>query len=155
MRCPACGADDDRVVDSRPSDGGDVIRRRRECRVCRERFTTFERVELPELAVRKRSGDVLTFSRSKVLDGMVRAAKGRVAQPELEQAAATVESQIRALGQREVTSEQVGLQVLAQLRDLDPVTYMRYASVYKDFQDPEDFEQELSSLRKEIPPKAR
>lgn len=155
MRCPTCGADDDRVVDSRPSQDGEAIRRRRECRGCGARFTTFERVELPELLVRKRSGDVLPFSRTKVLDGMSRAAKGRVATEALERAATEVESALRALGLREVTSEQVGLQVLSQLRELDPVAYVRFASVYKDFQGPEDFEKELSSLRKEAPPKAR
>lgn len=153
MRCPTCGNSEDRVVDSRPSEGGEAIRRRRECLTCGGRFTTFERIERPELLVRKRSGHVLPFSRAKVLDGMVRAAKGRIATEELEQAAAAVETVIRDLGQQEVDSEQVGLQVLAQLRDLDEVTYVRYASVYKDFQDTEDFMQELSGLRKEAPPK--
>jgi transcriptional repressor NrdR len=154
VRCPSCGADDDRVVDSRPSPAGDAIRRRRECRACGERFTTFERVELPELGVRKRSGAVSPFSRQKVLDGMSRAAKGRVDTVALDAAAAAVEAALRANGTREVTSEQVGLQVLAQLRELDPVAYVRFASVYKDFQGPEDFEKELSSLRKDAPPKS-
>lgn len=153
MRCPACGNSEDRVVDSRPSEAGESIRRRRECLTCGGRFTTFERIERPELLVRKRSGHILPFARSKVLDGMVRAAKGRIAAEQLEQAAAAVETAIRDLGQPEVASEQVGLQVLAQLRDLDEVTYVRYASVYKDFQDTEDFMQELSGLRKEAPPK--
>ena len=153
MRCPGCGTDDDRVVDSRPALAGDAIRRRRECRACALRFTTFERVELPELSVRKRSGQVMLFERSRVLDGMARAAKGRVELPALESAAAEVERELRALGTREVSSEQVGLQVLQQLRALDEVAYVRFASVYKDFQGPEDFELELSSLRKEAPPK--
>lgn len=155
MRCPVCGVDDDRVVDSRPSSDGSAIRRRRACRRCGERFTTFERIELPELTVRKRSGDLLPFSRSKVLDGMARAAKGRVATDDLERAAHEVETALRALGHRVVTSEQVGLQVLQRLQALDPVAYVRFASVYKDFQGPEDFESELSSLRKDAPPKAR
>ena len=155
MRCPTCGVNDDRVVDSRPSPDGQAIRRRRECGSCGVRFTTFERIELPELLVRKRSGDVLPFSRDKVLDGMSRAAKGRVAPAPLERAAIEVEAALRANGHREVSSEQVGLQVLAQLRELDPVAYVRFASVYKDFQGPEDFEKELSTLRKEAPPKAR
>ena len=155
MRCPSCGSDDDRVVDSRPIQDGQAIRRRRECRRCDVRFTTFERIELPELVVRKRSGDAMPFSRAKVLDGMARSAKGRVPADELGRAAAEVESALRETGQREVTSEQVGLQVLAQLRELDPVAYVRFASVYKDFQGPEDFEMELSSLRKDAPPKGR
>ncbi len=153
MRCPSCGVDDDRVVDSRPTPGGDAVRRRRECRTCRVRFTTFERVELPELVVRKRSGATTPFSWQKVLDGMARAAKGRVAPEDLERAATQVEQALRSLGEPQVSSEQVGLAVLAHLRDLDPVAYVRFASVYKDFQGPEDFEQELHSLRKEAPPK--
>lgn len=108
---------------------------------------------MPELLVRKRSGTVAPFSREKVLSGMLRAAKGRVAPAELEVAAEAVERSLRELGSREIVSEQVGLQVLAQLRDLDPVAYVRFASVYKDFQGPEDFEKELHSLRKDAPPK--
>lgn len=153
MHCPRCGVDDDRVVDSRPADRGSAVRRRRECHACGDRFTTFERVEMPEVMVRKRSGAVSPFSRQKVLDGMVRAAKGRVAHESLEQAAREVDVEIRGFGEPEVTSEQVGLQVLAQLRELDPVAYVRFASVYKDFQGPEDFEKELVHLRKEAPPK--
>ncbi|MBW3618895.1 MAG: transcriptional regulator NrdR [Actinobacteria bacterium] len=153
MRCPTCGADDDRVVDSRPSTDGGSIRRRRECSACGGRFTTFERVELPDLLVRKRNGTSSSFSRAKVLDGMHRSAKDRIPIEDLERASYAVERSLRELGQREVTSEQVGLQVLAELRDLDPVAYVRFASVYKDFQGPEDFEKELHSLRKEAPPK--
>lgn len=153
MRCPSCGRDDDRVVDSRPSHGGDAVRRRRECHGCGERFTTFERVELPELLVRKRSGVALPFDRDKVRDGMLRAGKGRISAEQVALAAAAVERGLRADGAREVTSEQVGLQVLAQLRELDDVAYVRFASVYKDFKGAEDFAQELSTLRKEVPPK--
>jgi transcriptional repressor NrdR len=153
VRCPTCGAYDDRVVDSRPSGDGEAIRRRRECAGCGGRFTTFERVELPDLLVRKRNGTLASFSRTKVLDGMQRSAKDRIPLDELERASFAVERGLRELGVREVTSEQVGLQVLASLRDLDPVAYVRFASVYKDFQGPEDFEKELHSLRKEAPPK--
>jgi transcriptional repressor NrdR len=154
VHCPSCGADDDKVVDSRPTTDGTAIRRRRECRACGLRFTTFERAELPELFVAKRSGVVAPFSRQKVLDGMARAAKGRIPNDALEQAAGAVERALRATGSSQVTSEQVGLQVLAQLHELDQVTYVRFASVYEDFQGPEDFEQAVSSLRKEAPPKA-
>jgi transcriptional repressor NrdR len=153
VRCPACGVDDDRVVDSRPTPDGQAIRRRRECLPCATRFTTFERVELPELLVRKRNGSVSPFSRTKVLDGMSRSAKDRILTEELERASFAVERSLRDLGLREISSEQVGLQVLAHLRELDPVAYVRFASVYKDFQGPEDFEKELHSLRKEAPPK--
>lgn len=153
MRCPMCAADDDRVVDSRPSRDGEAIRRRRECQRCAARFTTFERVEVPELLVQKRSRAVVTFRRDKVLDGMARAAKGRVAAVELERAATQVERAVRHLGGPVVTSEQIGLQVLARLRELDPIAYVRFASVYEDFQRPEDFDSLLSTLRKEGPPK--
>jgi transcriptional repressor NrdR len=155
VRCPDCGQDDDHVVDSRPQPGGEAIRRRRECLRCGGRFTTFERIERRPLLVRKRSGAVVPFEASRVLDGMARAAKDRVERSVLEETASDIERTLRASGRREVTSEQVGLQVLARLRDLDEVTYVRYASVYKDFQRPEDFEEELSELRKELPPKPR
>jgi transcriptional repressor NrdR len=153
VRCPECGQDDDRVVDSRPQPDGAVIRRRRECGACGSRFTTFERIERPPLLVRKRSGALVPFEPGRVLDGMARAAKDRIGRADLEEAASEIERTLRAAGRREVTSEQVGLQVLARLRELDEVTYVRYASVYKDFQRPEDFEEELSELRKELPPK--
>ena len=96
----------------------------------------------------------MPFEAARVLDGMSRAAKDRIGRSVLEQTAVDIERALRGSGRREVTSEQVGLQVLARLRDLDEVTYVRYASVYKDFQRPEDFEEELSELRKELPPKA-
>lgn len=152
MRCPSCGTDDDRVVDSRPTAGGQAIRRRRECGACGARFTTFERVERPALRVRKRSGAVVAFEPAKVREGMARAAKGRISDELLDQAAGAVEATVRSNGPV-VSSEQVGLAVLAQLRGLDEVAYVRFASVYKDFQGPEDFEKELSSLRKDAPPK--
>jgi len=153
VRCTGCGQDDDHVVDSRPQPGGEAIRRRRECRACGERFTTFERIERPPLLVRKRSGAVTPFDVEKVLAGMARAAQDRIARSILEVAAADIERQLREAGRREVTSEQVGLLVLARLRQLDDVSYVRFASVYKDFQTPEDFAEELSELRKEVPPK--
>ena len=140
------------MVDSRAAEDGLAIRRRRECLNCGARYTTFERAEHAGLSVRKRSGGTQPFSRDKVLEGMVRATSRRVAPATLEAAADAVEAALRAQG-REVTSEQVGLQVLAQLREIDPVGYVRFASVYKDFQGPEDFEQELKSLSEKQRPK--
>ena len=154
MRCPTCGVDDDRVIDSRATSEGEAIRRRRACLACGSRFTTFERVELPRMLVRKRSGALVRFDRDKVREGMARAAQSRIAPDELDRAAAAVEAAIRSSGTREVTSEQVGRQVLARLRELDDVSYLRFASVYKDFQKTEDFELELTTLRKAAPPKA-
>lgn len=153
MRCPNCGADDDKVVDSRPADSGGAIRRRRECLTCSERFSTMERAILPPLDVRKRSGSVRPFDQEKVRHGIDRASNGRLDDEIVGDAAAAVERGLRGLGTRVVTSEQVGLEVLAQLRDLDPVAYVRFASVYKNFEGPEDFEQELSALLKDAPPK--
>jgi transcriptional repressor NrdR len=143
--------DDDRVVDSRPADGGEAVRRRRGCEACGERFSTIERVVLTPLQVRKRFGDVHPFDRQKVHDGMDRAANGRVPAEAIDDAAAAVERGLRATGERVVTTEQVGLHVLAQLRDLDPVAYVRFASVYKNFEGPEDFHKELVGLSKEEP----
>ena len=140
------------MVDSRAAEDGLAIRRRRECLTCGARYTTFERAEHTGLVVRKRSGGTQPFARTKVLDGMERATNRRVAPAALEAAADAIEAALRAEG-REVTSEQVGLQVLAQLREIDPVGYVRFASVYKDFQDPEDFEQELKSLSEKQEPK--
>jgi transcriptional repressor NrdR len=153
VRCPSCGLDDDHVVDSRPQPDGSAIRRRRECNGCATRFTTFERIELAPLMVRKRSGALVAFNGELLLRGMRRAAQERIDAETLASAAAGIEHELRSAKPREVSSEQVGLSVLARLRELDEVTYVRYASVYKDFQRPEDFEEELSELRKELPPK--
>lgn len=153
MRCPVCAVDDDRVVDSRPTDEHTAVRRRRECASCGQRFTTVERIEQPPLVVRKRSGATSPFTRDNVLEGMSRAAKNRVPLEDLRRAAVEVEARLRREEGHEVTSEQVGLAVLGELRDLDPVAYVRFASVYKNFQGPEDFESELSELRKDAPPK--
>lgn len=151
MRCPSCGTDDDRVVDSRPVERATAIRRRRECQACDARFTTFERREQAPLRVQKRSGAVVPFDRTKVLEGMARAAENRIGHPELVEASRRIETVLRerAAGDETITTEQVGLEVLAELRELDHVTYVRFASVYKDFEGPEDFEKELHSLRKE------
>lgn len=147
MRCHACGGGETRVVDSRPAEGRGAVRRRRECPDCGHRFTTFERPVPPALRVLKRDGTVEPFDRDKVLEGLGRAAEGRISRRRLERAAEAVEDAARAQGPR-VSSEQVGLLVLTHLRDLDQVAYVRFASVYKDFQGPEDFEKELHSLRK-------
>lgn len=153
MRCPNCGVDDDKVVDSRPADSGSAVRRRRECLACSERYSTMERAILPSLEVSKRNGTTRPFNIEKVRNGIDRAANGRLDEDVLGDAAAAVERALRARGERIVDSEQVGLEVLAQLRDLDPVAYVRFASVYKNFEGPEDFEQELSGLLKDAPPK--
>jgi len=146
MRCPLCASLDDKVVDSRLADDGAAIRRRRECLGCGRRFTTFERIEESILVVVKRSGGRQPFHRSKVVAGMRAAAKNRPLAPEqFEAVAAQIEEAIRFEGP-EVTSARVGALVLARLRALDEVAYVRFASVHKDFADPGDFEREIDLL---------
>jgi transcriptional repressor NrdR len=146
VRCPACGSFDDKVVDSRQSDDGLVIRRRRACLACNRRFTTFERLEEVPLTVVKRSGDREPFDRQKVIAGLEMATKARPVEAEaLEQLANSVEEELRLEG-TEVPSDRVGKAVLDRLRDLDVVAAVRFASVYKEFDDLADFERELSEL---------
>jgi transcriptional repressor NrdR len=155
MRCPWCNADDDKVVDSRPADSGASVRRRRQCTVCRRRFTTFERVESVGLLVVKRDGTKDPFVRQKVTGSVLKAIKNRPVTPaQVDRLVDRVEERMRRKGP-EVTSEQVGVAVLADLARLDQVAYIRFASVYKDFQGITDFERELVSLQKKDPAKHR
>ena len=154
VRCPVCSNDDDRVVDSRTSDDGTTIRHRRECLNCRRRYTTYERIEEVPLVVVKRSGDREPFDRVKIVVGLRAAAKSRpLSDDQLEGIAADVDDQLRLAGAGDVPSERVGLLVLDQLRDLDQVAYMRFASVYKGFDDAADFEREAGLLTKSTAPK--
>jgi transcriptional repressor NrdR len=160
VRCPFCGSiDDDRVVDSRESQDGTTIRRRRACGACGRRFTTFERVEEAPLQVLKRDGSREQFDLAKLVSGLEKASKNRpISRDDILRIASDIEESLRTRGQREVESQEIGIEVLNNLRDLDAVAYMRFASVYKDFQDPGDFERELDtleSLRKTTPPKPR
>lgn len=146
MRCPACGTFEDKVIDSRQSEDGLLIRRRRACLACQRRFTTFERLEEVPLLVVKRSGDREPFDSAKVVSGLALATKGRpVAVDDLDGIAASVEESLRLEGS-EVSSDQVGRAVLEQLRSLDVVAAVRFASVYKEFDDLADFERELDEL---------
>jgi transcriptional repressor NrdR len=159
VRCPFCGIDDDRVIDSRPSEDGATIRRRRACARCTRRFTTFERVEEAPLLVLKRDGSKEQFDAAKLVSGLEKACKNRpITTAQILQMTRDIEETLRVRGQREVESQEVGIELLNALRELDAVAYMRFASVYKDFQDPADFERELASLgslRKTTPPKPR
>ena len=153
MRCPYCQTMDDKVIDSRMADGGAATRRRRECLACGRRYTTFERVEELQLFVVKRSGVREPFDRTKILDGIRRAAKNRpISEDDIGALATGVEDEVRELGP-EVGSEIVGKAVLDGLRALDPVTYLRFASVYKGFEDLTDFEREVGLLQKTTTPK--
>ena len=156
MRCPWCNADDDRVVDSRAADGGAAIRRRRESGACGRRYTSFERIEDVGLVVIKRDGSRDPFDRAKLESGILKAIKNRPVSPEqVERVVDRVEERLRRKGP-EVTSQAVGVEVLASLRKLDQVAYMRFASVYKDFQEITDFQSELDVLlEKKTPAKPR
>jgi transcriptional repressor NrdR len=155
VRCPYCQASDDKVVDSRPADDGSAIRRRRECVVCGRRFTTYERLEELSLVVVKRSGGREPFDRMKLEAGIGRAVTGRViAEGAVATLATEIEEEMRAAG-AEVASERIGLAVLERLQAIDPVSYLRFASVYKGFEDVTDFEREVAVLQKTTEPKAR
>ena len=153
MRCPTCAHLDDKVVDSRQSDDGEAVRRRRECLACGARFTTFERLELVPMVVVKRSGDRVPFEQNKINEGIAAAAKGRPIEEEIILlTAAAIAEELRLVGP-EVTSEQVGFAVLEHLRELDNVAYMRFVSVYKGFDDAADFQREITLLTKATEPK--
>jgi transcriptional repressor NrdR len=145
MLCPSCGATDTRVIDSRPAEGGGAIRRRRQCGVCDQRFTTYERLE-PQLVVRKRNGRLEAFSAPKLASGVSAALADRaVSGSDVQHLVAEVEASLRAQGPQ-VTSEEIGREVLERLKGLDEVAYLRFASVYKEFQDAADFEKEMAEL---------
>lgn len=145
MHCPYCQHEDTKVTNTRPSDDGHVIRRRRECPACGRRFTTIENTML---LVVKRSGMVEPFSRQKVIDGVRQACQGRSVDEEaLRLIGQQVEEELQAGGQAEVPSEEIGRAILGPLKDLDVVAYLRFASVYQHFNGLEDFERAIHELR--------
>jgi transcriptional repressor NrdR len=149
MHCVVCPHEDTKVVDSRIAEDGAAIRRRRECPACLRRFTTYERVDEVPLMVTKTKGGREPFDRAKLISGVKAASKGR---PILDEAinalADSVEDELRMAGGGEVTSSRIGLAVLERLRDMDEVTYIRFASVYKNFDGAEDFQREAALLDK-------
>ena len=149
MHCPYCKHPDSRVIDSRVADDGSSIRRRRQCPACEKRFTT---VEQTQLAVVKRSGVVEPFNRDKVVQGVQKACKGRpISDADLAKLGQQVEETIRAMGLAEVPAEQIGLAILAPLRELDEVVYLRFASVYENYASVEDFETGIAEFRRQRP----
>ena len=147
MRCPKCGCEESKVVDSRPSEGNDAIRRRRECAKCGFRFTTYERCEELPLVVVKRDGRKETFDRQKLMRGLVTAtAKRDVPLTTLSSLIDDIESELRDGGITEVSSVDLGGMVLKRLVSIDKVAYVRFASVYRDFKDVDEFSEELRSL---------
>jgi transcriptional repressor NrdR len=156
MRCPFCSADETRVVDSRLSEDGDSVRRRRECEVCAERFTTFERAELRLPAVIKSDGRREEFSEEKLRSGLSRALEKRaVDAAAVEKLIGTIRHKLIASGERELLSRQIGEWVMEGLRELDPVAYVRFASVYRSFQDINAFHEEVQKLRNDPTPESR
>ncbi len=149
MRCPFCIGSDDRVIDSRQSKDGREIRRRRACEGCGRRFTTYERIEDALPLVVKADGRREPFDRNKIEKGLQSAvAKRPVATADLEAIAQDVERELGDLGEREVSSQEIGERVLPRLRQLDQVSYVRYASIYRDFRDIDEFARELGELMK-------
>ncbi|MCJ7832312.1 MAG: transcriptional regulator NrdR [Actinobacteria bacterium] len=155
MRCHWCGKDDDSVVDSRLDEDGEAVRRRRECHSCGRRFTTFERVEDVGLWVLKRDGTREQYDRKKLVSGVSNAIKNRpVSDQQVQALVSSVEKRLRRKGP-EIRTQDIGVEVLSALRKLDEVAYVRFASVYKDFQEVADFEKELGKLLEKKEPKKR
>lgn len=149
MRCPFCGSDDTQVKDSRPSEDGNTIRRRRFCTKCDSRFTTFERVQLRELTVVKKNGEKRNFDRDKLVRSIEIACRKRPVTPE--QVETTVNKIVRSLemsGEQEIPTEQIGEAIMKALAKLDKVAYIRFASVYKDFDEAKDFEEFVDKIGK-------
>ena len=150
MNCPFCGFKEDRVIDSRESKEGDVIRRRRECLQCTRRFTTYERIDEVPYMVVKKDGRREKFDRQKVLSGLLKACEKRpVSMPRLAELVDEIESLLADKPEREISTTEIGEKLMARLSSLDKIAYVRFASVYRDFQDVEAFLSELKQLMRQ------
>ena len=150
MKCPYCGDQDSKVIDSRHSEDGASIRRRRECLACQKRFTTYETVESLPIIVVKKDGSRQSFDRTKILNGMVRACEKRpVSMAEMEAAVTDIEQVMQNSLEREISSSEIGELVMERLKPLDEVAYVRFASVYRQFKDINSFMQELDKILEE------
>jgi len=149
MKCPYCKADDTGVIDSRLSEDGDSVRRRRECEECGKRFTTYERVELSMPMVVKSNGHRMPYDRERIRTGFLRALHKRPVPTEyVDQAITRIEQRVLALGEREVPSRIIGEMVMRELKKMDDVAYIRFASVYEDFQRVDDFHEAILEVKK-------
>jgi transcriptional repressor NrdR len=147
VRCPFCGTEESKVVDSRDTESGDSIRRRRECLHCGRRYTTYERAEETPLVVVKRNGREEVFTRAKLLNGLLRACEKRgIPLGRIELIADEIEGELRRESMRTVSSVDIGERALRHLRELDKVAYIRFASVYRQFEDIDEFQEELARL---------
>jgi transcriptional repressor NrdR len=149
MKCPYCGNPDTRVVDSRPADDNTAIRRRRVCDKCGKRFTSYERIETIPIVVIKKDGTREIFDSAKIETGVLRACHKRpVTAKQIHDLVMDIESEIYAKGEREIPSSEIGEMVMNRIRELDPVAYVRFASVYREFKDVETFMEELKKFLK-------
>ena len=149
MRCPKCGGNKSSVVDSRQAEDGNTIRRRRECEECQHRFTTYERVEERTLVVVKKDGTREQFSRDKIFNGIIRSAQKRpVSSDEIEEIVNRIEQKVRSQSDNEINSEYIGSLVMDELAELDEITYVRFASVYRSFKDVGELESLLRQITK-------
>jgi len=150
VKCPFCGCMENRVIDSRPTDEGNAIRRRRECIKCNGRFTTYEKVEEIPIMVIKKDGSREVFNPEKILKGMIRACEKRpISAKKLESITKEIERDIRNTMEREITSREIGNMVMEKLKEIDEVAYVRFASVYRQFKDINTFMEELKKMLKE------
>ena len=148
MKCPFCGSSDNGVLDSRETDDGRAIRRRRSCPSCARRFTTYERIEEPPLTVVKKDGTRTTFDRHKLMAGIRRACEKRpISAEKIERIVSDIERRAQELGEKEISSRWFGEAAMGALKDLDEVAYVRFASVYRSFRDVDEFARELATLK--------
>lgn len=149
MKCPFCGYDDSKVLDTRPTDEGNTIRRRRECLKCQKRFTTYEKIEQSPIMVIKKDGNRQAFDREKIIRGMIKSCEKRpVSVADIEEAVNNIEKKIENSMKKEISSLEVGEMVMDELKDLDEVSYVRFASVYREFKDLQSFIDELENFVK-------
>ena len=148
MKCPVCGYTESKVIDSRPSEEGSSIRRRRECLSCQNRFTTYEKIETLPLIVIKKDKTRELFDKNKLLSGIIKACHKRpVTMEQMEDVATEIEAELQNSLTREISSQMIGVLVMDKLKCLDPVAYVRFASVYREFKDLDTFMRELEQLR--------
>lgn len=148
MKCPICGYTESKVIDSRPSEEGSSIRRRRECLSCQNRFTTYEKIETLPLLVVKKDKTRELFDKNKLLSGIIKACHKRpVTMEQMEEVASDIEAELQNSLSREISSQNIGVLVMDKLKSLDPVAYVRFASVYREFKDLDTFMRELEELR--------
>jgi len=147
MRCPFCSHDEDKVIDSRPSDEGSAIRRRRECIACGARFTTYEKIENLPLLVIKKDGTREPFDREKLMSGIMKSCQKRpVTTTQIEELVSSIEAQTQNSLKREISSREIGEMVMEGLKNIDEVAYVRFASVYRQFKDVNSFLEELNQM---------